>query len=95
MYHFLVLLSIVSGHSQSLDQFSYSDRDIADITTSCTRNVSFLGITGQVKFDITGEPLKNVKVDQIQGLYVFLSCVCYAFVHVCLYVPCGHLLGKG
>ena len=25
----------------------------------------------------------------------FLSCVCYAFVSVCLYVPCGHLLGKG
>ena len=23
----------------------------------------------------------------------FLSCVCYAFVRVCLYVPCGHLLG--
>ena len=30
-------------------------------------------------------------------LYFFLSCVCYAFVRVCLYVPCGHLLemGKG
>ena len=27
--------------------------------------------------------------------YVFLSCVCYAFVCVCLYVPCGHLLGLG
>ena len=27
--------------------------------------------------------------------YFFLSCVCYAFVCVCLYVPCGHLLGKG
>ena len=26
--------------------------------------------------------------------YVFLPCVCYAFVRVCLYVPCGHLLGK-
>ena len=25
----------------------------------------------------------------------FLSCVCYAFVCVCLYVLCGHLLGKG
>ena len=25
----------------------------------------------------------------------FLSCVFYAFVSVCLYVPCGHLLGKG
>ena len=24
-----------------------------------------------------------------------LSFVCYAFVRVCLYVPCGHLLGKG
>ena len=26
---------------------------------------------------------------------LFLSCVCYSFVRVCLYVPCGHLLGKG
>ena len=25
----------------------------------------------------------------------FLYCVCYAFVCVCLFVPCGHLLGKG
>ena len=25
----------------------------------------------------------------------FLSCVCYAIERVCLYVPCGHLLGKG
>ena len=24
-----------------------------------------------------------------------LSCVCYAFVRVCLFGPCGHLLGKG
>ena len=29
------------------------------------------------------------------SLMFFLSCVCYAFVSVCLYVPCGHLLGKG
>ena len=28
-------------------------------------------------------------------LCFLLSCVCYAFVRVCLYVPCGHLLGKG
>ena len=25
----------------------------------------------------------------------FLSCVCYAFVRVCLFVSCSHLLGKG
>ena len=28
-------------------------------------------------------------------LLFFLPCVCFAFVRVCLYVPCGHLLGKG
>ena len=28
-------------------------------------------------------------------LFFFLSCVCYVFVRVCLYVLCGHLLGKG
>ena len=27
--------------------------------------------------------------------FLSLSCVCYAFVRVCLFVPCGHLLGKG
>ena len=28
-------------------------------------------------------------------LCFFLSCVCCAFVRVCSYVPCGHLLRKG
>ena len=28
-------------------------------------------------------------------IYFFLSCLCYAFVHVCLLMPCGPLLGKG
>ena len=28
-------------------------------------------------------------------LYFFLSCDCRAFVRVCLYVPCGRLLGGG
>ena len=28
-------------------------------------------------------------------LCFLLSCVSYAFVRVCLYVPWGHLLGKG
>ena len=26
---------------------------------------------------------------------LFLSCVCYAFMRVCVLMPCGHLLGKG
>ena len=28
-------------------------------------------------------------------LCFFMSCVCYVFVRVCLYMLCGHLLGKG
>ena len=28
-------------------------------------------------------------------MVLFLSCVCYVFVGVQLYVLCGHLLGKG
>ena len=28
-------------------------------------------------------------------IFFFLSCVYYVFVCVCLYVLCGHLLGKG
>ena len=27
-------------------------------------------------------------------MFIFPSCVYYAFVHVCLFLPCGHLLGK-
>ena len=26
---------------------------------------------------------------------LFLSCVCYVFLRVCLVLPCGHLLAKG
>ena len=57
----------VQGHVKSLDQFEYADSDIADIITSCTSNLSFLGLTGQVQFDSSGDPTKNIKIDQIQG----------------------------
>ena len=34
------------------------------------------------------------RFEVFMGLFV-LSCICYVFVRVCLYVLCGHLLGKG
>ena len=46
-------------------------------------------------------PSSKIFYWQFQGgtsfvdLLCFLSCDCYAFVGVCLFVPCGHLLGKG
>ena len=39
--------------------------------------------------------MKHIKRDFCRFFMFFLSCVCYAFVRVCLYVFCGHLLGKG
>ena len=51
---------------------------------------------GPVRTTKTYSSLDNCK----EGLFVdlicfFLSCGCCTFVCVCLYVPCGHLLGKG
>ena len=39
---------------------------------------------------------KNEKLCSFVDLLCFCSVLCLlCFVHVCLYVPCGHLLGKG
>ena len=37
----------------------------------------------------------NLLAPRYEAFYVFLSCVCFVFVRVCLYLLCGHLLGKG
>ena len=39
--------------------------------------------------------IRTAKLDvDLDLLCFFLSCVCYVFVRVCLYVLCGHLMGK-
>ena len=57
------------GHPKSLDEYEF-DRDIGDIVTSCVYNVSYLGITGQVRFERSGDPMRNIKIEQIQGRYL-------------------------
>ena len=59
-------------------------------------HIRIKGEVGAVK------PSSKIFYRQFQGgtsfvdlLCFFLSCVCYAFVIVCLYMPRGHLLGKG
>ena len=37
--------------------------------------------------------LKNWTLTHLND--IFLSCFCYAFVRVCILMPCGPLLGKG
>ena len=41
------------------------------------------------------KPKGKIHSQRVKGMFFFLSCVCYSFVRICLYVPCGHLLGKG
>ena len=58
-----------------------------------------IGVIGQHDFGLS-PPVKyftdrSKAVLLLWIFYVFaLSCVCYVFVRVCLYVLCGHLLGK-
>ena len=55
------------GSPKTIDQFDYSDGEMADMLTSCVRNLSFDGISGHIKFGYYGDPQKNIRLDQIQG----------------------------
>ena len=58
---------IISGHPKTLNQFTYNDKDINDIILSCMSNVSMTGITGNIAFGEGSDPIKNVKIERIQG----------------------------
>ena len=52
--------------------------------------------TGQLLLTIIIKIYKTSKAYFFCGSFMlFLSCVCYTFVRICLLLPCGHLLGKG
>ena len=63
----LTLLYVFSGSNKSLDQFQYSDKDIADTITACASKVSFVGLNGLIEFNKFGDPSINVQISQIQG----------------------------
>ena len=54
----LTLLYVFSGSNKSLDQFQYSDKDIADTITACASKVSFV-----VLYVFSGS---NKSLDQFQ-----------------------------
>ena len=58
---------IFSGHPKSLDQFTYQDKDINDIILSCMSNVSLTGVSGRVLFENGIDPIKDCKVQRVQG----------------------------
>ena len=64
-----VCLCSFTGHLKSLDEFTYKDSDINEIILSCMANVSMLGLTGSIDFEKGADPIKNVKIERIQGTY--------------------------
>ena len=61
------LMYLSLGYNKTLDQFRYSDGDIGDIMKDCLASLNFMGVTGTVRFDETGEPLQNIRIQQVQG----------------------------
>ena len=59
------------GSQKTINQFDYSDREMADIMTSCVSNISFVGISGNVQFGYYSDPEKNIRLDQIQGKIIW------------------------
>ena len=66
-HHEYFNMVMFSGHSKNIEDFEYSDGDIGAIMTSCASNVTFLGVSGIVKFEKSGDPMKNIRLDQIRG----------------------------
>ena len=67
---------------------------------SCKPNIHVSWLTSELR--VRSTPSSKHFFWQFQGgtslvdhLCFFLSCVWYAFLRACLFVPCGHLLGKG
>ena len=55
------------GHTKTLGQFTYIDADINDVILSCISNMSLTGIVGSIAFGNGADPIKNVRLERIQG----------------------------
>ena len=61
------MIIIFSGHPKTLDEFTYDDKDINDIIVECMSNTSMVGIQGSIAFGEGGDPIRNVKIERVQG----------------------------
>ena len=63
-----------------LDEFSYADSDINEIIMSCISNISMIGITGSIYFENGADPVKDVRIERIQGKYFCLHWTFHTYV---------------
>ena len=64
-----VRIVFISAYPKMLNEFTYKDNDINEIVSSCMSNVSMVGIIGSIYFKDGADPVKNVHVERIQGMY--------------------------
>ena len=50
-----------------MEDFTYSDIEMADLITESMKAVEFQGLAGYVKFDASGGVTPNVAIEQQQG----------------------------
>ena len=65
MYH--IDTFYIAGHPKSVDEFTYADSDINDVIIACMSNISIIGLSGSLSFGEGADPIKNVKMERIQG----------------------------
>ena len=64
-----------------LNEFTYKDNDINEIVSSCMSNVSMVGIIGSIYFKDGADPVKNVHIERIQGMYCTITKTCSCNVY--------------
>ena len=62
-----IIFLIKQGSPKRLEDFTYSDTEMADLITESMQEVEFLGLQGYVKFDATGGVTPNIAIEQQQG----------------------------
>lgn len=58
-----------SGSPKRLEDFTYSDIEMANLITESMQEVEFLGLEGYVKFDGSGGVSPNIAIEQQQGMF--------------------------
>ena len=56
-----------AGYSKSIDEFTYQDSIINDVVLDCMSNISLTGVSGNIVFGEGADPIRNVRIEQIQG----------------------------
>ena len=73
---------ILIGYPKSLHEFTYQDSEINNVILSCMSNISITGIVGGISFGDGADPIKNVKIERIQGKRRLVTWP------LCIYGPC-------